>query len=175
MGAAFPPNATDVLLQLRRHEAPRADPGGPFTRERIEVLRERAAFYGDMSSPFEYTPTHARALCDALDEIERLRDESGYVLCALSLMTRVAQRARVMPADADRDWFDPVPAWLTRIIEDSRADAIQADRALVFADPPAPTCGWDGRRWYRHAVPPSQADPVLLRAAQWGAAALRGR
>lgn len=177
MGATFPPNAGDVL-RLLRHEAPRADPGGPFTSERIEILRERAASTGDHASPFAYTPTHARALCDALDEIERLQAESGYWLCVVGLLTRFVQEMThpllVGVRGASSTTGDPVPPWLTRIIEDGRATSIQADRALVFADPPSSTCGWDGRRWYRHAVPPPQADPVLLRAARWVAATLRG-
>lgn len=162
-----PPTTHDVIHRMRMNEAPPADPGGSLTQERIDVLRWRALHYGPTRSPFAYTPSHADALCDALDEVERLREALTLSATEGVMLARVA-RERAWGEVLKVAWGG-APSWLTEYVERGTAAELQADRArvaAVFCERKV--------RWYCHDVAPRQYDATSLTAARNVLAMLRG-
>jgi hypothetical protein len=146
------------------------DPGGEMTPERIDVLRERALASG-----------HG-AMLNALEEIEGLRAERRRTAIEVKMLRRCAR-------DANRiAWWDPwedewPPAWLATMVEQGRADALQADRARVLGYDNtggrdtwgAPPVTSQGRRWWTHAQPPREHDEDAYQAARRVLDACKGR
>jgi hypothetical protein len=147
------------------HPALPLDPGGEMTPERIDVLRTRALANG-----------HG-AMLNALEEIESLRVEQRRTAVELDMLRRCALEARGVV------WWDPwadewPPAWLVEMVEQGRADALQADRATLldtnnFGGVPAVPS--QGRRWWTHAQPPREHDEDTYQAARRVLDACKGR
>ena len=163
-----PPTAQDMLATMARMADPcPTDPGGPLTEERIEILRRRAAYYDQLRSPFSYTPSHAAPLCDALDEVERLREALTLSATEGVMLARVA-RERAWSEVLKVAWGG-APSWLTEYVERGTAADLQADHArvaAVFVERKV--------RWYCHDVAPRQYDATSLTAARNVLAMLRG-
>jgi hypothetical protein len=130
------------------------DPGGELTPHRIDVLRAIASARG-----------HG-AMLNALEEIESLRAEHRRAEIEMGLLRRVAAEARWAGWSALVDW---PPAWLVEMVEQGRADAIQADRSSVLSTANlggVPAVPSPGRRWWTNAEPPSERDEDTYQAAR---------
>lgn len=102
----------------------------------------------------------------------------------LALLRRVAAEAR-WAGLLWQPWAPWPPRWLTEMVEQGRADALQADRAKVLGHSVDPVEGLDqwgaplvpstGRRWFTHRAPPRQPDPDGYEAARRALAACTGR
>ena len=125
-----PMGAQDVMLSLQCGDVPPLDPGGDFTPERIDILRRRALHYSEGSIPFQYVPSHSRALLNALEEIETLQAERALAATVGAILVRVAHHHWWAGPIGNHD-PTPVPSWLAHQVEQDRAAALQADRATI--------------------------------------------